>query len=76
VSRDPLCIDRGVTAMGGQDVVCASLAGAMAAPARALIDAIHAEGVTRLLFVSSMARDPVGARRRPKRGQNSWLAPS
>jgi uncharacterized protein YbjT (DUF2867 family) len=42
------------TAMHGQDVVYANLAGAMAKQARAIIDAMQAEGVKRLIFVSSM----------------------
>jgi uncharacterized protein YbjT (DUF2867 family) len=42
------------TAMQGQDVVYASLAGAMAQLARAIIDAMHAAGVKRLIFISSM----------------------
>lgn len=41
-------------AMQGQDVVYANLAGPMARQAKAIIDAMHAEGVTRLIFVSSM----------------------
>jgi len=40
--------------MHGQDVVYANLAGAMAQQARAIIDAMHAEGVKRLIFISSM----------------------
>ena len=42
------------TAMKGQDVVYANLAGEMAQQARAIIDAMHAECVKRLIFVSSM----------------------
>jgi uncharacterized protein YbjT (DUF2867 family) len=38
----------------GQDVVCANLAGPMARQAGAIIDAMHAAGVKRLIFVSSM----------------------
>jgi uncharacterized protein YbjT (DUF2867 family) len=38
----------------GQDVVYANLAGPMVQQARAIIDAMHAEGVTRLVFISSM----------------------
>jgi len=41
-------------AMRGQEVVYANLAGAMAQQARAIVDAMHAEGVTRLIFISSM----------------------
>jgi hypothetical protein len=36
--------------MRGQDVVFASLRGAMAQRARAFIEAMHAEGVKRLIF--------------------------
>ncbi len=42
------------TAMPGQDVVYANLAGAMEAQARAIVDAMHAAGVKRLIFISSM----------------------
>ena len=42
------------TAMGGQDVVYANLAGDMARQARVIIDTMHAEGVKRLIFISSM----------------------
>jgi uncharacterized protein YbjT (DUF2867 family) len=41
-------------AMQGQDVVYANLAGAMAQQARNVIDAMHATGLKRLIFVSSM----------------------
>ena len=41
-------------AMRGQDVVYANLAGDMARQARAIIDAMHAVGLKRLIFVSSM----------------------
>jgi len=41
-------------AMQGQDVVYANLAGDMARQARAIIDAMHAVGLKRLIFVSSM----------------------
>jgi uncharacterized protein YbjT (DUF2867 family) len=43
-----------VDAMRGQDVVYASLAGAMAPQARAIVDAMHVAGLKRLIFVSSM----------------------
>lgn len=43
---------RGV--MRGQDAVYANLAGDMARQARAIIDAMHAEGLKRLIFISSM----------------------
>jgi uncharacterized protein YbjT (DUF2867 family) len=42
------------TAMPGQNVVYANLAGAMSQQARAIIEAMHAEAVTRLVFISSM----------------------
>ncbi len=41
-------------AMEGQDVVYANLAGDMKAQARHIVDAMHATGVKRLIFVSSM----------------------
>jgi len=41
-------------AMRGQDVVYANLAGDMARQGRAIIDAMHAVGLKRLIFVSSM----------------------
>jgi uncharacterized protein YbjT (DUF2867 family) len=40
--------------MSGQDIVYANLAGDMARQARAIIDAMHATGLKRLIFVSSM----------------------
>ncbi len=42
------------SAMQGQDVVYANLAGAMAQQARAIVNAMHAAGVKRLIFISSM----------------------
>lgn len=41
-------------AMAGQDVVYANLAGPLARQARAIIEAMHATGVKRLIFISSM----------------------
>lgn len=41
-------------AMQGQDVVYANLAGAMAQQARSIVDAMHAAGLKRLIFISSM----------------------
>jgi len=41
-------------AMQGQHVVYASLAGDMAQQANAIVDAMHATGVKRLIFISSM----------------------
>ena len=43
-----------VAAMQGQDVVYANLAGDMAPQARAIVDAMHATGLKRLIFISSM----------------------
>jgi len=41
-------------AMQGQDVVYANLAGAMAEQAQAIVDAMQATGLRRLIFISSM----------------------
>lgn len=41
-------------AMAKQDVVYANLSGDMARQARSIIDAMHAEGLKRLIFISSM----------------------
>jgi uncharacterized protein YbjT (DUF2867 family) len=41
-------------AMRGQDVVFASLAGSMERQAKAIVDAMHATGLKRLIFISSM----------------------
>lgn len=41
-------------AMAGQDVVYANLAGDMARQARAIVSAMHATGLKRLIFISSM----------------------
>src|SRR5271154_5128884 len=41
-------------AMRDQDIVYANLAGDMAAQARTIIDAMHAAGLKRLIFISSM----------------------
>lgn len=43
-----------VDAMQGQDVVYANLSGDMAAHARTIVDAMHATGLKRLIFISSM----------------------
>jgi uncharacterized protein YbjT (DUF2867 family) len=43
-----------IAAMRGQDVVYANLAGDMAPQARAIVDAMHATGLKRLIFISSM----------------------
>jgi uncharacterized protein YbjT (DUF2867 family) len=42
------------TAMQGQDVVYANLAGAMKEQAETIVAAMHATGLTRLIFISSM----------------------
>lgn len=54
VEGDVLDATRLRAAMHGQDVVYANLAGAMEQQARAIIDAMQAEGVKRLIFISSM----------------------
>lgn len=41
-------------AMQGQDAVYANLSGAMEAQAKAIIEAMHAAGLKRLIFISSM----------------------
>jgi uncharacterized protein YbjT (DUF2867 family) len=41
-------------AMQGQDVVYANLAGAMAQQAKIIVEAMHATGLKRLIFISSM----------------------
>jgi uncharacterized protein YbjT (DUF2867 family) len=43
-----------MSAMHGQNVVYANLAGDMAPQARAIVDAMHAAGIKRLIFISSM----------------------
>jgi len=42
------------TAMQGQDVIFASLVGSMAEQARSIVAAMHATGLRRLIFISSM----------------------
>jgi nucleoside-diphosphate-sugar epimerase len=54
VEGDVLDIETLKSAMAGQDVVYANLAGDMARQARVIIDAMHATGVKRLIFISSM----------------------
>jgi uncharacterized protein YbjT (DUF2867 family) len=54
IEADVLDPDALRAAMHGQDVVYANLAGQMAQQARAIIDAMHATGVKRLIFISSM----------------------
>jgi len=74
-------------AMRGQDVVYANLVGDMARQARAIIDAMHAVGLMRLIFVSSMGiygeapgetyrsvLDPYRTRR-PRSRNPTWTTP-
>jgi uncharacterized protein YbjT (DUF2867 family) len=54
IEGDVLDTDALRTAMQGQDVVYANLSGDMARQARSIIDAMHAVGLKRLIFISSM----------------------
>jgi uncharacterized protein YbjT (DUF2867 family) len=54
VEGDVLDAETLKTAMQGQDVVYANLAGDMARQAQVIIGAMRATGVTRLIFISSM----------------------
>lgn len=54
VDGDVLDASRLKSAMEGQDVVYANLAGDMKSAAEHIIDAMHATGVKRLIFISSM----------------------
>jgi uncharacterized protein YbjT (DUF2867 family) len=54
VEGDGLDATRLRGAMRGQDVVYANLSGPMARQAEAIVDAMHAESVKRLVFISSM----------------------
>src|SRR5215212_3937756 len=54
VEGDVLDAEALQAAMRGQDVVYANLADAMEQQARAIVDAMHATGVKRLIFISSM----------------------
>lgn len=54
IEGDVLDIETLKSAMDGQDVVYANLAGDMVHQARVIIDAMHATGITRLIFISSM----------------------
>jgi uncharacterized protein YbjT (DUF2867 family) len=54
VEGDVLDLDTLALAMAGQDVVYANLTGAMAQQARVIVDAMHASGLKRLIFISSM----------------------
>jgi uncharacterized protein YbjT (DUF2867 family) len=54
VEGDVMDVETLKRVMQGQDVVYANLAGAMEQQARAIVDAMHATGVKRLIFISSM----------------------
>ena len=54
IEGDVLDEDSLKSAMQGQDVIFASLAGEMAQQARAIVNAMQATGVKRLIFISSM----------------------
>ncbi|MEA2489339.1 MAG: hypothetical protein QOH21_1131 [Acidobacteriota bacterium] len=49
-----LDVERLKEAMAGQDVVYANLAGDLERMARCIVEAMHATGVRRLIFISSM----------------------
>jgi uncharacterized protein YbjT (DUF2867 family) len=51
---DVLDADKLKSAMQGQDVVYANLAGAMEQQAISIVDAMHSAGLKRLIFISSM----------------------
>lgn len=51
---DVLDVETLKAAMRGQDVVYANLAGAMEQQAKTILDAMHATGLKRLIFISSM----------------------
>ena len=54
VEGDVLDADGLREAMAGQDVVYANLAGDLERMAKTIVDAMHATGVRRLIFISSM----------------------
>jgi uncharacterized protein YbjT (DUF2867 family) len=54
VEGDVLSEETLKAAMQGQDVVYANLAGAMEQQAKAIVNAMHATGLKRLIFISSM----------------------
>jgi len=54
VEGDVLDIETLKSAMQGQDVVYANLAGAMAQQAQTIVSAMHVTGLKRLIFISSM----------------------
>jgi uncharacterized protein YbjT (DUF2867 family) len=54
VEGDVLDLPTLATAMKGQDVVYANLSGAMKQQAKHIVEAMHAAGLKRLIFVSSM----------------------
>ena len=86
VEGDVLDAEALQAAMRGQDVVYANLADAMEQQARAIVDAMHATGVKRLIFISSMGiygevpgeryssvLDPLSGFGRSRRGVRSGL---
>lgn len=54
VDGDVLDVETLKTTMQGQDVVYANLVGAMEQQAKAIVNAMHAIGLKRLIFISSM----------------------
>ncbi len=54
VEGDVLDVETLKSAMQGQDVVYANLSGAMEQPAKTIVNAMHAAGLKRLIFISSM----------------------
>lgn len=54
VEGDVLDADKLKSAMQGQDVVYANLAGAMEQQAKSIVDTMHSAGLKRLIFISSM----------------------
>ena len=54
VEGDVLDIETLTAAVQGQDVVYANLAGAMEQQAKTIVNAMHATGLKRLIFISSM----------------------
>jgi uncharacterized protein YbjT (DUF2867 family) len=54
VEGDVLDVETLKLAMQGQDVVYANLAGAMEQQAKTIVNAMHATGLKRLIFISSM----------------------
>ena len=54
IEGDVLDVETLKGAMQGQDVVYANLAGAMEQQAKTIVNAMHATGIKRLIFISSM----------------------